>query len=77
MVVKGHDVNLPEKFVLWAMIDSDGEIASVVEATELGGWDSPSVGRACSRFLRGGELLWLQQRGGVATNACSLLECCT
>ena len=35
MVVKGHDIDFPEEFVLRAMIDSDGEIASIVEATEL------------------------------------------
>ena len=37
MVVKGHDIDLPEKFVLRAMVNGDGEITSVVETTELRG----------------------------------------
>ena len=77
VVVEGHDVDFPKEFVLRAVVDGDGEVAPVVEATELGGWDGPSVGGTCSRFFCAGELFWLQQRGGVATNACSLLECCT
>ena len=35
MVVKGHDVDFPEEFVLWAVVDGDREISSVVETAEL------------------------------------------
>ena len=35
MVVEGHDVDFPEEFVLWAVVDSDGEVTSVIEAAEL------------------------------------------
>ena len=35
VVVEGHDVDFPEEFVLWAVVDSDGEVTSVIEAAEL------------------------------------------
>ena len=35
MVVKRHYVDFPEEFVLWAVVDGDREISSVVETTEL------------------------------------------
>ena len=43
MVVKGHDVDLPEKFVLRAMVDGDGEITSVVEKSKFGNGNLSSV----------------------------------
>ena len=35
MVVKGHDVDFPEEFVLWAVINGDWKVASVIETAEL------------------------------------------
>ena len=35
MVVKRHYVDFPEEFVLWAVVDGDREISSVVETAEL------------------------------------------
>ena len=35
MVVKRHYVDFPEEFVLWAVINGDGKVASVIETAEL------------------------------------------
>ena len=77
MVVKRHYVNFPEEFVLRAMIDSDGEIASIVEATELRWWNCASVSSSCSWLVCTSHWLWSHQRGSVTTNATSLLKSCT
>ena len=35
MVVEGHDIDLPEDSVLRAVVNANGQITSVIEATEF------------------------------------------
>ena len=77
MVVKGHDVDLPEKLVGGTVINGDWEITPVVETAEFGCWNGTSVGCSCFRFGYGCLLLWLSQRGGLSTETFSFFECDT
>ena len=61
MIVKGHNVDLPEEFVLRAMVDGDREITSIVETTELRGWNGTSIRSACSWLLYAWLFFWLEQ----------------
>ena len=58
VVVEGHDVDFPEEFVLRAVVDGDGEVASVVEATELGCWNWTSISGSCFWFICTGDWFW-------------------
>ena len=48
MIVKRHDVDLPEELVGWAMVDGDWKISSVIEATEFTGRNVASLD--CASF---------------------------
>ena len=74
MVVERHDVNLPEELVGGTVVDGDGKISSVVETSEFRGWDGSSPGGAGFGLGDGSLLLWLGQRGVLASKTSSLLE---
>ena len=39
MVVKCADISLPENLVAGCMVNRDGQVSTIVEASELGSWD--------------------------------------
>ena len=75
VVVKGHDVDLPEDSVLRTVVNANGQITSVIEATEFRSWHWSSVN--CSSF----RFKWLRSFGSLgcgkrfAANALTFLEC--
>jgi len=74
MVVEGHDVDLPEDLVRGAVLDGNGQVSSVVEATELRWRNDAPVGGSCLGLLRGWTLLWLVERGVRSAHAASFLK---
>jgi len=60
MVVQLLDLNFPVDTVLRAMLDSNWEVTSVVETSELAGGDGSLVESACSGLLGNWLLLGLQ-----------------
>jgi len=74
VVVKLHDVDLPLDFVLGAVLDGDGQVASVVETPELAGGDWSALGSACNGLLGGRGFLGGLKRGGLSTDAVALLK---
>ena len=50
MVVKGHDVDLPEDSVLQAVVDANRQVSSIVKTTELRWGNIASIDGSCSRF---------------------------
>jgi len=74
MVVELSNIDFPVDLVLRSVIDSDGEISSVVEASELTGGD---VSGFNGTSFRGGDLglvLWLGERSGLTSSSISLLK---
>ena len=76
MVVEGHDIDLPEDSVLRAVVNANGQITSVIEATEFRSWHWSSVNGSCSRFRWLGSRSSLGRGKRFAANALSFLESC-
>ena len=74
MVVELHHVDLPLDFVLGTMLDGDGEISAVVEATELRRNDGAALNGSSNGFLGWGLSLGHLEGSGLAANSVSLLE---
>ena len=74
MVVQLGHVDLPVDFVLGPVLDGNGQVSAVVEATELTG-DDVSSQRGASFWLRDfGLWLWHGLAGRHSTGAFSLFE---
>ena len=67
MVVELSDIDFPVDLVLGSVIDSDGEISSVVEASELTGGDHSGFNGTSFRGGDLGLLLWLSERSGLTS----------
>jgi hypothetical protein len=74
VVVKLLDLYLPVDAVLGAVLNGDGEISSVVEATEFGGRDVSLVESASLRLLRCRLVLGLEQAHSAATETLTLFK---
>lgn len=74
MVVELHHVDLPLDLVLGAVLNGDGEISAVVEATELGGNDGAALNGSSHGLLGRGNGLGDLEGSGLSSNAVSLLE---
>ena len=74
MVIELLDINFPVNLVLRSMLDGDGEISSVVEASELGGSD-PSAGNGTGYGSGSlGLFFWLFEGVGLTALSISLFE---
>ena len=56
------------------MLDGDGQVTSVVEATELARLNSPALQGTSDGLLGRGSLLGLEEGGGLASDTHALLE---
>jgi len=74
MVVELGDINFPVDLVLGSVVDGDGEISSVVEASELTGRDGSRLNGSSSGSGQFGLLLGFGERGGLTSTAVSLLK---
>jgi len=74
MVVELHNVDLPEDSVLGAMLDRDGQVTTVVEASELGGHDSTAVDSTSDGLLNDGLSDGFQKGGCLSTETFTLLK---
>jgi len=74
MVVELHNIDLPLNFVLGSVFNGDGEISTVIEATELGRDNSAALNSSGHGLLGGGLGLGNLKRGGLSANTVSLLE---
>ena len=54
MVIKLLDLNLPRDFIGRAVLNLDGQISAVIEATELRRWDDSILDSASLRLLGSG-----------------------
>lgn len=68
MVIELHNVNLPEDAVLGSVLDSDGEVTTVVETSEFGRNDGTGVKSSGLGLLHFGDGLGFQKGSGLATN---------
>ena len=73
MVVELLDLNLPCDPVGEAVLDLDGQVAAIVEATELTGWDDSLIRRAGSWREDSGLLLRLVQRADFTSTSLTFL----
>lgn len=74
VVVKLHDIDLPEDAVLLAVLNRDGQVTAVVEATELAGHDGAGLDGTSTGLLHDGLGNGLEERGGLATDTLAFLE---
>jgi len=74
MIVKLHNVDLPLDFVLGSVFNGDGEISTVVKATEFGGDNSAALNGSSHGLLGRGLGLGNLERGGLSANTVTLLE---
>lgn len=74
VVVQLLNFHFPVDSVLGTVLDGDGEVASVVETSELAGGDVPHVEGACLGLLGSRLLLRLVQAHGLAAEALALLQ---
>jgi len=74
MVVELHDVDLPEDLVLGSVLNCDGEVTSVVEASEF----AVNNGTGLDSTSYGGNWHWLGdgfvKRKWLTTDTSSFLE---
>lgn len=76
VVVQLLDLNLPIDTVLGTMLNCDGEVASVVESTELRSRDVSFVEGTSDGLLRCRPLLGLEEADSAATETFALLDGC-
>lgn len=74
MVVELGDIDFPVDFVLGSVVDGDGEISSIVEASELTGGDGSRLDSSGFRGGQLGSLLGFSERGGLTSTAVSFLK---
>lgn len=74
MVIQLGHINFPVNFVLGSVVDGDGEISSVVEASELTAGDGSGLNSSGFRGGKSGLALGLGETGGLTSTAVSLLE---
>lgn len=74
MVIELGHINFPLDLVLWAMLNADWKISSVVETTELTGLNFSWSSSSSSWLLWSWLLLWLQEGGGLSSNSHTLLK---
>jgi len=74
MVVELLDLNLPVDTELRAMLNGNGEVAAVIETTELGGRNGSVVEGAGPGLLSGWLVLRLEEAGCLASETLSLLD---
>lgn len=74
MVIELSDINFPVNLVLRSMLDGDGEISSVVEASELGGSNGSALNGTGYGSGSLGLFFWLGEGVGLTTLSISLFE---
>jgi hypothetical protein len=74
VIVQLLDLHFPVDPILGAVLDRDGQVASVVEPSELRGRDQSLGESACFGLLRLGPIFGLVQTCGFAPETLSLLE---
>lgn len=74
VIIELLDLNLPVNAVLRSVLNSNGEVSSVIEAAEFGGGDVSLVESTGSGFLRCGLILGLKEADSAATETLSLLK---
>lgn len=76
MVVELHDIDFPEDSVLGSVLDRDGEITTIIEASELRGDDSTTVNGTGDGLLNN----WLgdgfQKGSSLSTKTFTFLKGC-
>jgi len=74
MVIELGDIHFPVDLVLRSVLDGDGEISSVVEASELGGSNGSAGNGTGSGSGNLGLFLWLGKGVGLTALSISLFE---
>lgn len=74
MIVQLLDFDLPVDLVLWAVLNCNWQISSVVEEAELTNWDLSSVHSSCLWLLYGWFFSWLVQTCAFSSESITLLE---
>jgi hypothetical protein len=74
VIIELLDFDLPVDLVLRTVLNGNGKVTSVVEASELTGWNRSLVESSGSWLLGRGLILRLVQADGFATETFSLLE---
>jgi hypothetical protein len=74
MVVELLDHNLPVDTELRAMLNGNGEVAAVIETTELGGRNGSVVEGTGPGLLSGRLVLRLEEAGRLSSETLSLLD---
>ena len=74
MIVKLLNLNLPIDAELWAVLDGNGKIASVVETSELAGWDRSSIKGTSNRLLWYRLFLGLVQADDLSSETFTFLK---
>ena len=76
VVVELLDLNLPVYAVLWAVLNSNWQVTSVVESSEFTWWDVSLVEGASLWFLWCGSFLGFVQTHSFTSETFSLLQNC-
>ena len=76
MVVELLNFDFPVDSVLWTMFNGNWEVTSVVESSELTGWDVSLIESSSLWLLWGGSFLWLIQTSGLTSETFSLFQDC-
>jgi hypothetical protein len=76
MVVELLNFDFPVDSVLWTVFNGNWEITSVVESSELTGWDGSLIESSSLWLLWGWSFLWLIQTSGLTSETFSLFQDC-
>ena len=76
VVIELLNLNLPVDTQLWAVLDGDRKVTTVVKTPELAWRHWSSVKGSCLGLLRCGLLLWLEKAERAASDALTFLDDC-
>ena len=74
MVIELLNFDFPIDLVLWAMLDGDWKITSIVEESEFTNWNLSSNDSSGPWLLRNWLVLWSVETDGLSTKTITLLE---
>jgi len=76
MVIELLNFHFPVDSVLWTVFNGNWEVTSVVESSELTGWNVSLIESSSLWLLWGGSFLWLIQTSGLTSETFSLFQDC-
>ena len=74
VVVKLHNINLPEDLIRWSMLNRNRQIPSIIKASKLRRHDRTSLSSTSAWLLNNSDVFWREERRCLSTRAHTSLQ---